>query len=154
MCDDAIIQSFSKSLMVEWSQLLCSLYWDKIITHACHFQDHKVAHEAVLLFSRWGCSKWQTAPCSSPCRPKHPQILKTGQEKLRYVVTASYNGTYRYVSLTASTGTTIPVSYLHKIKSLQLICRLGTDRCHQGVPGLQMSCRDLITWQSIRKVAQ
>ena len=44
---------------------------------------------------------------------------------------------------------TILVLYLW-IKSLQLIWRLGTRRFHLRVPNLQMSSRDLTTWQGTR----
>ena len=39
------------------------------------------------------------------------------------------------------------------VKSLQLIWRSGTCRFHLRVPDLQMSCRDLTTWQGTRIVA-
>ena len=45
-----------------------------------------------------------------------------------------------------------PVSYCI-VKGLQLIWRSGTHRFHLQVPDLQMSCRDLTTWQCSRIVA-
>ena len=52
----------------------------------------------------------------------------------------------RIVSLVDITGTIILVLYL-SVKSLQLIWWPGTSKLNLQVPSLQMSCRDLITWQ-------
>ena len=52
------------------------------------------------------------------------------------------------VTLVAITKTTILVPY-HYYKSLQLI-GLATHRWNLQVPDLQMSCRDLTTWQGTR----
>ena len=56
------------------------------------------------------------------------------------------------VALVAIPWTTSLVPYL-QVKSLQLIWRSGIRRFHLRVPDLQMSCRDLITWQGTRIVA-
>ena len=55
------------------------------------------------------------------------------------------------VTLVTITGTIIPVPFL-QVKSLQFIWRLGTRRFHLRVPYLQMSCRDMTTWQGTRIV--
>ena len=53
------------------------------------------------------------------------------------------------VTLIAMTGITILVPYYY-VKSLQLISRSGTRRFNLRVPDLQISCRDLTTWQGTR----
>ena len=56
------------------------------------------------------------------------------------------------VALVVITGTAILVPNL-EVMSLQLIWRSGTRRFHLCVPSLQMSYRDLTTWQGTRIVA-
>ena len=57
----------------------------------------------------------------------------------------------RCVTLLVITETTVLVPYL-EVKSLQLIWRSGTRRFHLRVHVLQMSCRDLTTWEGTRIV--
>ena len=56
-----------------------------------------------------------------------------------------------HVTLVVITGTTILVPYL-QVKTLQLIWRWGTRWWNLWVPHLQMSCRDLTSWQGARIV--
>ena len=59
----------------------------------------------------------------------------------------------RTCCLTIITAAGILVYSYHCVKSVQLIWRSGTRRFHLRVPDLQMSCRDLTTWQGTRIVA-
>ena len=68
-------------------------------------------------------------------------------------ITAIHNTyTIGHVTLVAISGTTILLPYL-KVKSPQLTWRSGTRRLHPQVPHLEMSCRNLTTWERTRIVA-
>ena len=57
----------------------------------------------------------------------------------------------RHVTLAAITGTTILVPYL-LVKSLHVIWISSACTSYLLVPNLQLSCKDLITWQGTRIV--